>query len=154
MNREKEKEDYERNVFLKFANLVELDIDYGSIRKGSKSNNEPDILCKFMSNELVGFELGRLTDAKLREMINRWEPRNGEYIRTRDHSKEITRKKLKRKYSASFPTELILYKESPIITPDNVILATIKPICQSIVHNYKKIWYMSKEIEILYEKGQ
>ena len=68
-------------------------------------------------------------------------------------AKEITKNKLNRKYSASFPTELILYKETPIITPDNIIIPTIKPICQSISHNYNKIWYMGKEIEILYEKG-
>ena len=153
MSREKEKETYERDVFLEFIKMAKLNIDHESIKKGNEDNNEPDILCELVSKETVGFELGRLTDSKLRKAINRWEPKNAEYIRTRDRSKEITKNKLNRKYNTSFPTELILYRENPIITPDNVIIPTIKPICQSIAHNYNKIWYMSKEIEILYEKG-
>ncbi len=152
MSREEEKESYERGVFLEFAKMAKLNINYETIKKGNEENNEPDILCEFMGKEWVGFELGRLTDTKLRKSINRWEPKNGEYIRTRDRSKEITKKKLSRKYNSSFPTELILYKENPIITPDNVIILTIQPICQSIAHNYKKIWYMGKEIEVLYEE--
>jgi len=153
MKREEQKETYEREIFLAFINMTNLDIDRESIKKGNEKNNEPDILCKLSSNEWVGFELGRLTDSKLRKAINSWEPVNGEYIRTRDRSADITKNKLNKKYNTQFPTELLLYKENPIITPDNVIIPTIKPMCQTSHHYYSRIWFMGKSVEILYENS-
>jgi len=152
MNREEQKEIYEKEVFLSFVKMANLDIDINSIKKGNENNKEPDILCKFNNGNWVGYELGRLTDSRLRETINSREPKNGEYIRTRDRSNDITKNKLSKKYSEQYPTELLLYRENPMITPDNVIITTIKPTCESN-HNYHKIWFMGDNIEILYENN-
>jgi len=153
MSREETKESYEKEVFLNFVKMTNLHVNYETIKKGSENNNEPDIICKLKSNKWVGFELGRLTDKNLRQMVNKWEPINGEYLRTKDNSEEITNKKLNSNYSTEYPTELILYKENPIITPDNVIIPRIKPMCQKTHHNYSKIWFMGNDIELLYESS-
>jgi len=88
-------------------------------------------------------------DEKLAVIANRWEPINGEFTWTSDPSKRITKNKLSKKYNVPFPVELLLYKEHPIITPDDVIIPTIKPVCQ-IRHNYTRIWFMGSTIEVLY----
>lgn len=129
--------------------MANLDIDHKTIKNGDAEKKEPDILCKFISGEWIGFELGRLTDPILRQAVNRWEPVNGEYIRTSDPSRQIAEKKLNKKYGVTFPVELLLYKEYPIITPDNVILPTIEPACH-IKHSYSRVWFMGKSIELLY----
>jgi hypothetical protein len=152
MNREVEKNTYERGIFLKFLEMENLNIDHESIKNGNANEDEPDILCKFISGEWVGFELGRLTDPIIRKAVNRWEPINGEYIRTNDPSHKIAKKKLRKKYDVTFPVELLLYKEHPIITPDNVILPAIKPVCR-IKHNYSRVWFMGDSIELLYERN-
>jgi hypothetical protein len=152
MNRETEKNIYERGIFLKFLEMANLDIDHETIKNGNANEDEPDILCKFISGEWVGFELGRLTDPRLREAVNRWNPINGEYIRTSDPSRQIAENKLSKKYGVTFPVELLLYKEHPIITPDNVILPTIEPVCH-INHSYSRVWFMGNSIELLYARN-
>ena len=139
MDRENEKSEYERKVFLHFLTLSGLDIKEDSIINGSPNKEEPDILCAYLDGKAVGFELGRLTNPELAAEVNSWDPENGKYIRTRDHSGEITRKKLDRRYNVSFPVELLLYRENPIITPEDVIIPTIKPICESHQHGYKRV---------------
>ena len=153
MNREAKKQNYEKEIFFNFLKLSNLNIDINSITHGNPNKQEPDILCKYINGESIGFELGRLTDPLLSSVNNSWEPNNGEYIRTRDHSSDITNKKLNNAYNTSFPTELLLYKENPIITPDNVIIPTIKPLFQTKKHNYKRIWFMSSNIVVLYESS-
>lgn len=152
MNRQAEKDVYEREVFLKFLEMANLNIDRETVKNGDPHRNEPDILCEFVSGKWIGFELGRLTDPRLRQAVNRWKPVNGEYIRTNDPSRQIAKNKLSKKYDVTFPVELLLYKEYPIITPDNVILPTIKPLCQ-IKHNYSRVWFMGKNIELLYTRN-
>lgn len=152
MNREAKKNIYERGVFLKFLEMANLDVDHETIKNGNADKDEPDILCKFISGEWVGFELGRITDPRLREAVNRWKPINGEYIRTSDPSRQIAKNKLGKKYGVAFPVELLLYKEYPIITPDNVILPTIEPECQ-IEHSYSRVWFMGNSIVLLYARN-
>ena len=50
-----------------------------------------------------------------------------------------------------YPVELLLYKENPIITPDNVILPTIRPVCD-MKHKYRRVWLMGDSVELLYER--
>jgi hypothetical protein len=153
MSREETKTKYEQTVFYKFLDRSGIRIDRDSVAKGDHIQREPDFVCSYDNGERVGFELGRLTDPRLRKAVNRWEPINGEYIRTSDPSRQIAKSKLIKKYSVAFPVELLLYKEHPIITPDNVILPTIKPVCH-IKHSYSRVWFMSDDsIELLYERS-
>ena len=152
MTREAQKAAYEREVFVRFLELAGLEVSRDSTVNGNATQNEPDLLCEYINGERVGFELGRLIDPNLAQAANRWEPRNGEYIRTSDPSGDIAQRKIKRTYSVSFPVELILYKENPIITPENVILPTIRPLCQ-MNHQYRRIWFMGNNVELLYERS-
>jgi hypothetical protein len=152
MNREAYKSEYERAVFNDFLDRTGLNIDRTSIRSGNAMLNEPDLIYTCADGNYVGFELGRLTDPNLKRVVNRWEPINGEYVRTSDPSPEITRKKLEKTYLVTFPVHLLLYKENPIITPDNIIILAIKPLCDH-AHSYSKVWFMGKTIEVLYEHG-
>lgn len=151
MNREAQKTLYEREVFGKFLNVSGVDIDRDSIQTGNPNKKEPDILCQYTSGKKVGFELGRLVDPNLMRTVNQWEPKNGEYIRTSDPSTFIAQKKIKKTYSVSFPVELLLYKELLIITPDDVILPSIRPACY-LKHQYHRVWYMGSSLEVLYER--
>ena len=152
MSRETRKAEDERTVLGGFLERSGVQIDRASIRSGNAALNEPDLICMYVGGGDVGFELCRLTDPNLRRSVNRWEPVNGEYVRTCDPSAEIARRKLEKTYSVQFPVQLLLYKESPIITPDNIIILTIKPLCGRR-HGYTTVWFMGKNIEVLYERG-
>jgi hypothetical protein len=152
MNREEKKAKYEWNIFCEFLDRSKIHIDPNTVKKGDPIQREPDFLCSYDNGMRVGFELGRLIDPNLAKAINRWEPINGEYIRTSDPSRLIAKNKLRKKYLVAFPVELLLYKEYPIITPDNVLLPTIKPMCQ-IKHNYFRVWFMGNSVELLYERN-
>lgn len=149
MNREYEKAEYEKSVFIKFLEQSKLEIDRNSIENGDPNRQEPDILCRYITGEEVGFELGRLKDAKLAAIVNRREPIYGEFTWTSDPSIKIAEKKLGKQYGVPFPVELLLYTEHPIITTDDVIIPTIKPSCQHH-HYYTKVWFMGDTIEVLY----
>jgi hypothetical protein len=101
---------------------------------------------------MKGYELGRLVDPELAKAINRWEPRNAEYIRTSDPSAEIARRKIRKTYSVSFSVELLLYRANSIITPDDVVIPTLSPVC-NVKHNYTRVWYMGDGVEVLYESS-
>jgi len=149
MNREAEKAAYELEIFNTFLNNASLAIESDSISNGDPNKNEPDILCVTKDGNKVGFELGRLIDPNLARVVNRWEPQNAEYVRTSDPSAQIARQKIKKTYSVSHPVELILYKEFPIITPDDTIIPTIEPICH-LKHEYSRVWFMGDTTEVLY----
>ncbi len=150
MSREENKAKYEKNIFLTFLKASNLSINENTIRSGKHNQKEPDLLCEFKNGEHVAFELGRIRDPILSAAVNSWSPVNGEYIRTKDPTETIVIKKLKKKYEVLSPIELLLYKEAPIITPNDVLIPTIKSLCTSINHNYNRIWFMSNEIELLY----
>jgi hypothetical protein len=152
MTREAQKAIYEREVFERFLDASGIDIDRNSIQTGNANQREPDILFHNLSGRKIGFELGRLVDPNLISAIKQREPKNGQYIRTRDPSNAIAHKKIKKTYSVSFPVELLLYKELPIITPDNVILLAIRPVCH-FKHQYHRVWYMGGSVEVLYERS-
>ena len=50
-----------------------------------------------------------------------------------------------------YPVQLPLYKENPIITPHNVILPTICPVCH-MKHKYRRVWFMGDSVELLDER--
>lgn len=151
MTRQAQKATYEREVFSSFLDRSGLDINRDSIHSGDPALQEPDLICDYTGGKKTGFELGRLIDPNLAKVVNRWEPRNAEYVRTSDPSAEIARKKIKKKYAVAFPVELLLYKEHPIITPDDVILPTIEPVCH-MNHKYSRVWFMGDSIKLLYHE--
>jgi len=152
MTREAKKAAYERVVFEKFLDLTGLEVSRNTVVNGNATQSEPDILCEYTNGDKVGFELGRLINPNLAQAVNQWEPKNGEYIRTSDRSGAIAKRKIKKIYSVSFPVELLLYKENPIGTPDNVIIPTIRPVCY-MNHKYHRVWFMGISVVLLYERS-
>ena len=94
MTREADKEDYETTVFNEFLDRSCISINRGCIRKGNPHDGEPDFICSHLDGVETGFELGRLLDPNLAQVELKWEPINGEYIRTSDPSEELARKSL------------------------------------------------------------
>jgi hypothetical protein len=84
--------------------------------------------------------------------VNRWKPVNGEYVRTTDPTTDITRRKLDKSYLVEFSVELLLYKEQPIVTPDNVIIPRIVLECRRL-HAYARVWYMGSTLALIYGRG-
>lgn len=152
MTREDEKATYEMEVFAAFLKKAPVEIDRSSIRNGDPNLGEPDVVCRSSAGMEVGYELGRLIDPNLAQVVNRWEPQNAEYVRTTDSSSDIARRKIKKSYSVNFPVELLLYKEYPMITPDNVIIPTLEPVF-SVNHTYARVWFMGDSIEVPYERS-
>lgn len=152
MDREEEKSAYQLEVFDQFLSRAPVKVETSSIRTGNANAREPDVLCVVADGTQVGFELGRITDPTLAALVNQWEPKNAEGTWTTDPSVTIVRRKLGKRYQVSCPVELILYTEQPLITPDDVLLPTIQPECQSD-HGYSRIWFMGQSIEVLYPRS-
>lgn len=152
MNREAKKAAYERGVFETFVKRSGIEVDPSSIRNGSAAHKEPDLVCRLSAGSDVGFELGRIIDPNLAKVVNQREPQNGQFIKTSDPSRGIARKKIKKKYGVPYPVQLLLYKEHPLITPDDVIIPTIRPVCH-MKHQYAKVWFMGDDITLLYERS-
>jgi hypothetical protein len=152
MTREERKATYERGVFERFLDASGVPVKRVSLIQGRAAQNEPDLIGELISGERVGFELGRLIDPILAEAMNRRALESGAYIRTSDPSRAIARKKIKQTYSVPFPVELVLYTEDPIITPDDVIIPTIRPVCR-MRHKYRRVWFMGDSVETLYERS-
>jgi len=152
MNRESRKSEYQRSRFLLFLERSGVNIARDSIRDGIAARKEPDLICKYTDGSEVGFELGRIVDPMLSEVLNLKEPRNGEVTVTTDSSEAIVRRKLGKTYEVPFPVELLLHREDPNISTDDMIVPTIRPLCKE-EHGFVRVWYMGNAVECLYERS-
>ncbi len=130
----------ELSVFLRFLEASHLPIDRDSVEK--RSPPEPDIRCEHQSEGAVAFELVELCDPNLAKSIAK---ASEDYLRTSDPSPKIISKKLRRKYKTDAPVELLCYTDGRIITPDNVILPTIKPYLRSWRHTFRRAWLLGRK---------
>lgn len=127
-------------VFLRFLEASQLPIDLNSVEK--RSPPEPDILCTHQSEGAVAFELVEMCDSRFARSIAKV---SGSYLRTSDPSANIISKKLRKKYETDVPIELLCYTAGRIITPDNVILPTIKPYLRSWRHTFRRAWLLGRK---------
>lgn len=140
MGSEKEKGEEEVAIFLRFLEASDLPIDRSSIEK--RPPPEPDILCAHQTEGEIAFELVELCDPRMAKSIAELD---GSYLRTSDPSSRIISKKLRKKYQTNVPVELLCYTAGRIVTPDNVILPTIRPYLRSWRHTFRRAWLLGRE---------
>ena len=127
----------EVRIFRRFIEEANIPVVVGSIEK--QFPPKPDILCLHNEEGPIAFELVELCDPNLaKSFANVTEG----YIRTADPCARILSKKLRCKYETTAPIELLCYTAGRIITPDNVILPTIKPYLRSWRHTFRRAWLL------------
>lgn len=127
-------------VFMRFLAASQLPIDRKSVEK--RFPPKPDILCMHQSEGAVAFELVEMCDPRLARSIAK---ASDSYLRTSDPSANIISKKLRKKYETDAPIELLCYTAGRIVTPDNIILPTIKPYLRSWHHTFRRAWLLGRE---------
>lgn len=132
----------EAEVLRRFIERSRSLIDVGSIEK--RMPPEPDLLCKHATEGLVAFELANLCDSELAKVMAAGSNARTEAFSTSDPSAHIVRNKLRRNYITPHPIELLVYTDGPIITPDDVIIPTIRPILESVDGPYRRAWFMGE----------
>jgi hypothetical protein len=126
-------------VFLRFIQAAHLPIASSSVEK--RNPLEPDLRCVYSVDGPVAFELVELCDPNLAKAMSTL---SEGYIRTSDPSATIVSKKLRRKYGTNLPIELLCYTNGRIITPDDVILPTVKPYLRSWRHTFRRAWLFGR----------
>jgi hypothetical protein len=127
-------------VFLRFLEASHLPIDRNSVEK--RSPPEPDILCTHQPGGTVAFELVEMCDSRVASSIAK---ASESYLRTSDPSPNIISKKLRKKYEIDAPIELLCYTAGRIVTPDDVILPTIKPYLMTWRHTFRRAWLLGRK---------
>lgn len=145
MSHESEKKRHEKVVFCEFVTRSHCGVVEHSIVSGDHIKKEPDILCRTDSNNALGFELCGITDKNLMQVQKRWEPKNGEYIRTSDPVHKIVSEKLEKVYAVSCPVHLLIYRNY-VGTPDSLIVEQVQQTCEKARHSFASIWYMGREL--------
>jgi hypothetical protein len=136
-------------VFLRFLEASRLPIDRTSVEK--RSPPEPDILCTHQSEGAVAFELVEMCDPRLASSIAK---ASDGYLRTSDPSPNIISKKLRKKYETAVPIELLCYTAGRIITPDKLIVSTIKPYLRMWRHTFSRAWLLGRKgVYVVWDAG-
>ena len=136
-------------VFLRFLEASHLPIYRNSVEK--RFPPEPDILCTHQSEGAVAFELVEMCDSRLASSIAK---ASDGYLRTSDPSPNIISKKLRKRYETDVSTELLCYTAGRIVTPDNVILPTIKPYLSSWRHTFRRAWLLGRKgVYVVWDAG-
>ena len=142
MSSEGEKARNERAAFQRFAERTGTSQDWLSIE--SRKPKEPDLLCLHRETGAVAFELVRICDPNIAQILAAGNEANQIGFFTGDPSERIIRNKLKKTYVTPHPMELLIYSEDVVITPDNVIITTILPWFDAMSHSFRRAWFMSE----------
>jgi len=137
----------EIDAFRRFIERSQTLIDPASIEK--RAPPEPDLLCRHATEGLVAFELANLCDPELAKVVAAGPNARTDAFSTSDPSARIVRNKLQKTYSTMHPVELLVYADGPIITPDDVIIPTIRPILESVDGPYRRAWFMGEHCTCL-----
>lgn len=106
---------------------------------------EPDLLCISSSGERVAFELVSLTDELIAKVMAAGSKARTEAFLTSDPSAKVVWNKLTRSYrTEANRIELLIYTDGRLVTPDDVILATIRPILDARDHPFSIVWFMGE----------
>lgn len=143
MRNEEVKGIQEKLIFSEFVELSGGNYDLHTVKK--RPTPEPDILCVHETEGPIAFELAELCDSNLAKGYANRE-RTPIFQRTSDPTWQIVKKKLKKKYVTEHPLELLFYTNGRIVTPQDLILSTIRAYLPSS-HVYRKIWLLrNKEV--------
>jgi len=151
MNTEAAKAERERLVFEAFIKKSGLQINPESIQQ-PKGRSKPDIVCYCQKKEgKVAFELVEICDENLGRKISAIRGSGGvEYVRSRDPSWEVLRKKLKKRYQTEYPVELLCYVSGRTISPDIVILDRIRPMIDMDNGQFRRVWLLGDQCHLVW----
>src|SRR6266568_1280179 len=142
MTKEEAKARREREIFLRFVRVSHLPFDVTTLE--SRKPPEPDILCNHRSDGPVAFELVEICSPELAQFMETVKEGGAFYMRTADPCGPIMRKKLKLTYQSDFPVELLCYTDGRVVTPSDVIAATIRPYLNSFRSTFRRAWLLSR----------
>ena len=142
MNAEAKKAERERNVFRTFVEESGLQIDPESIE--SRTPPEPDILCLDRIDGKLAFELVEICAEDLAQSIAMAGKKGGvAYVRSSDPSGNAIRKKLEKIYRTEYPLDLLCYTDGRTVSPDDVIIDTIRSMSGINIGQFQRIWLLS-----------
>lgn len=142
MRTEHQKGDVELAIFRRFAAVAQIRVAPESIQK--RLPPEPDILCEVAGRGNVAFELVELCDERWASGTSLPLQRIPTYLRTRDPTPDILTKKLGRAYTTNAPIELVCYVDGAILTPEELIVASIHSSAVSGHGPFQRIWLLSR----------
>lgn len=137
----------EVKTFELFIERTQMPVDLSSIEK--RKPPEPDLLCKHEAEGLIAFELTNLCDPNLAKVVAAGSRAREDAFSTSSPTADIVRNKLKKKYETSYPIELLIYKDGPIIDTDDMVIPTIKPIFESNNGPFQRVWFMGENTTCL-----
>ena len=140
MTSEQEKGDREVAVFRLFLEKSGMLVDPASIEK--RLPPEPDIFCVHTQRGGLAFELVEFCDPEVAQLISKSRTEETNAFWTTDPSPCILNKKLGRTYETAYPIELLCYVDDRLVTPDDVILSTLRPILDSCQGPFQAIWFL------------
>jgi hypothetical protein len=142
MSSEHEKGAREVTIFEQFVKLSGMPVDPRSIEK--REPPEPDILCTHVEQGCLAFELVELCDSTIAQLVSRARDGQSHATWTRDPSREILTKKLSKPYRTTHPIDLLCYTDGRIITPDDVILPTLRPMLDCWSGVFRQVWLLAE----------
>lgn len=129
-------------VFRAFVEHSKIRVVPGTIEK--RPRGEPDILCVIEGEGPVAFELAELCAEDIAATLPRIRGGGSVLIRTSDPSARILRTKLNKLYRSEAPIELLLYTNARLVTPNDVIIATLRPILESRAASFRRVWLLGE----------
>jgi len=141
MASEIDKGDRELEIFRRFVKLSGLPIDPQSITK--QLPPKADLLCRHLTEGPIAFELVEVCDPTIAKVMAA-PVENGIVFSTSDPSGNIIRKKIRKTYEANCPVELLCYTDGRLITPDDVIVPTVRPILESWNGVFQRAWLLGE----------
>jgi len=133
----------EQQAFARFANRVGSAQQWVAV--SSRPEPEPDLLCIHAEYGAIAFELVSLTDPEIASIQAAGPRARTDAFSSNDPSERIIEKKLGRSYETSAQyIELLMYTDGQIITPDDVIIPTVRPLLELHKHPFKRVWFMGE----------
>ena len=130
-------------VFREFAEKANIGVIASSIEK--RPLGEPDILCSIEGEGPVAFELAELCAEDVAAAISNIKNGGVAVDSTSDPSATVLRRKLRKTYQSHAPIELLLYTNARLVTPDDLILSTLRPMLDSHRSRFRKVWLLGEK---------
>ena len=133
---------------MEFLKASRLPIDTASVE--SRRPPKPDILCIHREEGKIAFELAEICSPEIPRAVAAMDETGVAYIRTADTSLYIVRQKLKKRYSTEHPIELLCYTTGRSITPDDVILPTIRPALEANQGQFRRAHLLGEAYHLVW----
>lgn len=132
--------DRELAVFADFMQRSGLPIDPLSVKKC----DGPDIRCTHAVEGPIAFELSEVCAEDLAKLTANPASFEKRFTWSSDPSEKVLRNKLKKNYVADCPIELLLYTNGRVITPDETIVATLRPVLECRNGVFRRVWLLGE----------